>query len=193
MARQTSRRNMSEASGTAAGIAAVGAAAPAAAAGTAAGTEAGTGAGTFAHPGLLHTRTGRDRMAAKVKAGTAPYAAGFARLTANRHARSGRQARPQAVVFRGSGTPENYSLLYNDIHAGWAAATGVRAPAGGLLLPRRRGRGRGAGMARGGSKAPGAGRDGQGRPGTVRDAGGGPGAPGGPGAVRWPLARAPEW
>ncbi|MFJ8491392.1 alginate lyase family protein [Streptomyces sp. NPDC094038] len=114
MTRQISRRSMLKASGAAVGIAAVGAAAPAAA--------AGTGAGAFAHPGLLHTRTDLDRMAAKVKAGAAPYAAGFARLTANRHAQSGWQARPQAVVYRGSGTPENYSLLYNDIHAAYQNA-----------------------------------------------------------------------
>ncbi|MER6080172.1 alginate lyase family protein [Streptomyces sp. NPDC001833] len=105
---------MLKASGAAAGIAAVGAAAPAAA--------AGAGTGAFAHPGLLHTRTDLDRMAAKVKAGAAPYTAGFARLTANRHAQSGWQARPQAVVYRGSGTPENYSLLYNDIHAAYQNA-----------------------------------------------------------------------
>ncbi|WP_406436332.1 alginate lyase family protein [Streptomyces sp. NBC_00631] len=79
-------------------------------------------AGAFAHPGLLHTRTDLDRMAAKVKAGAAPYTAGFARLTANRHAQSGWQARPQAVVYRGSGTPENYALLYNDIHAAYQNA-----------------------------------------------------------------------
>ncbi|MFF3988971.1 alginate lyase family protein [Streptomyces sp. NPDC001797] len=102
------------AAGAAAGIAAVGAPVPAAA--------AGTGSGAFAHPGLLHTRTDLDRMAAKVQAGAAPYTAGFARLTANRHAQSGWQARPQAVVYRGSGTPENYSLLYNDIHAAYQNA-----------------------------------------------------------------------
>lgn len=110
------------AAGGVAGIAAVGAAVPAAAAGPGSGTGSGTGSGAFAHPGLLHTRTDLDRMAAKVRAGAAPYTAGFARLTANRHAQSGWQARPQAVVYRGSGTPENYSLLYNDIHAAYQNA-----------------------------------------------------------------------
>jgi hypothetical protein len=101
-----------------------GAAVGAAAAGIAVGSgpAAAAGAGAFAHPGLLHTRTDLDRMAAKVKAGAAPYAAGFAKLTANRHAQSGWQARPKAVVYRGSGTPENYSLLYNDIHAAYQNA-----------------------------------------------------------------------
>ncbi|MFF3907970.1 alginate lyase family protein [Streptomyces sp. NPDC001848] len=100
--------------GTAAGAAAVTAAVPAPGA-SAAGTA-------FAHPGLLHTRADLDRMAAKVKAGAAPYTAGFARLTANRHAQSTWTARPAATVYRGSGTPENYSVLYNDVHAAYQNA-----------------------------------------------------------------------
>ncbi|MFJ2926388.1 alginate lyase family protein [Streptomyces massasporeus] len=74
------------------------------------------------HPGLLHTRADLDRMAAKVKAGARPYTAGFAELTANRHAQSGWRPNPQAVVYRGSGTPENYAALYNDIHAAYQNA-----------------------------------------------------------------------
>ncbi|WDV56890.1 alginate lyase family protein [Streptomyces coeruleorubidus] len=76
----------------------------------------------FAHPGLLHTRTDLDRMAAKVKAGARPYTAGFAKLTANRHAQSGWQANPQATVYRGAGSPQNYAVLYNDIHAAYQNA-----------------------------------------------------------------------
>ncbi|WP_328347994.1 alginate lyase family protein [Streptomyces violaceus] len=76
----------------------------------------------FAHPGLLHTRTDLDRMAAKVKAGAKPYTAGFAKLAANRHAQSGWRANPQATVYRGSGSPENYRILYNDIHAAYQNA-----------------------------------------------------------------------
>ncbi|MEV0636929.1 alginate lyase family protein [Streptomyces sp. NPDC050619] len=76
----------------------------------------------YAHPGLLHTRADLDRMAAKVKAGAAPYTAGFAKLTANRHAQSGWTPNPQATVFRGSGTPENYATLYNDVHAAYQNA-----------------------------------------------------------------------
>ncbi len=98
---------------------AVGAAAGTAAAG---GPASAAGSASLVHPGLLHTRTDLDRMAAKVKAGAAPYTAGFARLTANRHAQSGWQPRPQAVVYRGSGTPENYTVLYNDIHAAYQNA-----------------------------------------------------------------------
>ncbi|MFJ4940607.1 alginate lyase family protein [Streptomyces pseudovenezuelae] len=73
----------------------------------------------FAHPGLLHTRADLARMAAKVKAGAAPCTAGFARLTANRHAQSGWTPNPQTTVYRGEGSPQNYATLYNDIHAAY--------------------------------------------------------------------------
>ncbi|MEV6172801.1 alginate lyase family protein [Streptomyces sp. NPDC051954] len=76
---------------------------------------------TFAHPGLLHTRTDLARMAAKVKAGAAPYTTGFAKLSANSHAQSGWTARPQTTVVRG-GSGQNYVTLYNDIHAAYQNA-----------------------------------------------------------------------
>ncbi|WP_217238770.1 alginate lyase family protein [Streptomyces sp. AC555_RSS877] len=107
---------MLKAAGVTAGAVGIGTAlgtgTPAAAAGTAA----------HAHPGLLHTRADLDRMAAKVKAGAAPYTAGFARLTANRHAASGWTANPQATVYRGAGSPQNYAILYNDVHAAYQNA-----------------------------------------------------------------------
>ncbi|MFJ8780020.1 alginate lyase family protein [Streptomyces sp. NPDC102476] len=115
---QISRRSMLKAAG-AAGVAVTAAtAAPATAAGSA-----------FAHPGLLHTRADLARMAAKVKAGAAPYTAGFAKLTANRHAQSGWTPNPQATVYRGAGSPQNYATLYNDIHA--AYQNGLRHHVGG--------------------------------------------------------------
>ncbi|GLP65514.1 membrane protein [Streptomyces sp. TUS-ST3] len=76
----------------------------------------------FAHPGLLHTRADLARMAAKVKAGAAPYTAGFAKLTANRHAQSDWTPHPQTTVYRGAGSPQNYATLYNDIHAAYQNA-----------------------------------------------------------------------
>ncbi len=100
--------------GTAAGAATVAAAVPAA--------EASAAGKAFAHPGLLHTQADLDRMAAKVKADAAPYTAGFARLAANRHSQSTWTARPAATVYRGSGTPQNYVTLYNDIHAAYQNA-----------------------------------------------------------------------
>jgi LPXTG-motif cell wall-anchored protein len=74
--------------------------------------------GVYAHPGLLHTEADLARMAAKVKEGAEPHTAGFARLTANRHAQSGWQASPQATVVRG-GAGQNYVTFYNDIHAAY--------------------------------------------------------------------------
>ena len=78
--------------------------------------------GSFAHPGMLHTQADFDRMASKVAAGTGPWRSGFAKLAANSHAQSGWKANPQATVYRGSGTPENYGTLYNDIHAAYQNA-----------------------------------------------------------------------
>jgi hypothetical protein len=77
---------------------------------------------SLVHPGMLHTRADLDRMAKKVQAGATPYTAGFARLTANRHAQSGWTANPQATVYRGDGSPQNYAILYNDIHAAYQNA-----------------------------------------------------------------------
>ncbi|MGI5375747.1 alginate lyase family protein [Streptomyces sp. CA-251387] len=113
MTRQISRRSMLKAAGVAAGAAGIGTAAlpgPAVAAGPG-----------YAHPGLLHTGADLDRMAAKVRAGAAPYTAGFAKLTANRHAQSGWTANPQATVIRG-GAGQNYGILYRDIHAAYQNA-----------------------------------------------------------------------
>ncbi|MGW2044219.1 alginate lyase family protein [Streptomyces sp. NPDC001858] len=104
-----SRRSMLKAAGVAAGAAGLAAAVPA--------TPA--AAADYAHPGLLHTRADLARMAAKVKAGAAPYTAGYARLTANRHAQSGWTANPQPTVYRGAGSPQNYAILYHDLHAAY--------------------------------------------------------------------------
>ncbi|CAM5439117.1 alginate lyase family protein [Streptomyces aurantiogriseus] len=105
---------MLKAAGVAAGATAVGIGAT--------GTASAAGTAAYAHPGLLHTRADLDRMAAKVKAVAAPYVAGYAKLTANRHAQSGWTANPQATVYRGSGSPQNYRTLYNDVHAAYQNA-----------------------------------------------------------------------
>lgn len=99
---------------------AAGAAAGAVGIGTAVSPSPAAAAGTgFAHPGLLHTSADLARMAAKVKAGASPYTAGVAKLTANRHSQSGWTANPQATVYRGAGSPQNYAILYNDVHAAY--------------------------------------------------------------------------
>lgn len=121
--RQISRRSMLKATGASAGAvgAAMGAGAGIGIGTTALAPPAAAAAASFAHPGLLHTRADLDRMAAKVKAGAALHTAGFAKLTANRHAQSGWTANPQATVVRG-GAGQNYAILYNDIHAAYQNA-----------------------------------------------------------------------
>ncbi|MDT9701541.1 alginate lyase family protein [Streptomyces sp. P17] len=106
-----SRRSMLKA----AGVATAGAALAPSATATAA-------PAAYAHPGLLHTRADLDRMASKVRAGAAPYTAGFTKLAANRHSQNTWAANPQVTVYRGSGSPQNYTILYNDIHAAYQNA-----------------------------------------------------------------------
>ncbi|WP_308402600.1 alginate lyase family protein [Streptomyces sp. AC550_RSS872] len=111
---EISRRSILKIAGTAAGAATVGAALPAA--------PASAAGAAFAHPGMLHTRADLDRMAAKVKAGAAPYTAGFAKLTANRHSQSTWRPNSQATPTRGGGGAQNYGALYRDIHAAYQNA-----------------------------------------------------------------------
>ncbi|MET8979120.1 alginate lyase family protein [Streptomyces sp. NPDC004539] len=74
---------------------------------------------SYAHPGLLHTTADLTRMAGKVKANKAPYTAGYAKLAANRHSQTTWNPNPQQTVYRGSGSPQNYGILYNDLHAAY--------------------------------------------------------------------------
>lgn len=112
MGQEISRRNVLKAVGATAVVVGAGAAA----------TNPAVAAGAFAHPGLLHTQADLDRMAAKVKAGAQPYKAGFDKLAANPHSRSGWTARPVADVVRGGGSGQNYTLLYTDIAAAYQNA-----------------------------------------------------------------------
>jgi hypothetical protein len=61
-------------------------------------------------------------MAAKVKANAQPWKAGWDRLVASSLSQNGWKANPQAIVYRGSGTPENYATMYYDIHAAYQNA-----------------------------------------------------------------------
>lgn len=79
-------------------------------------------AGSLRHPGLLHTEADFARVRAELKAGSEPWIAGWRALAANPHAHSSWRPRPQTVVYRGSGSPENYRILYNDIHAAYQNA-----------------------------------------------------------------------
>ncbi|WP_369392173.1 alginate lyase family protein [Streptomyces sp. CG1] len=77
---------------------------------------------TFAHLGLLHNTADLHRAKVRVAAGRDPWLAGWKRLTANPHSQSTWQARPQATVYRGTGSGQNYRTLYNDIHAAYQNA-----------------------------------------------------------------------
>ncbi|MFF1300956.1 MULTISPECIES: alginate lyase family protein [unclassified Streptomyces] len=88
---------------------------------TLAATPAAAAGSGYAHPGLLHTGTDLARMKSKVTAGAAPHTAGYARLTANRHAQRGWTPNPRTTITRG-GSGQNYAILYNDIHAAYQNA-----------------------------------------------------------------------
>ncbi|MFD3841600.1 alginate lyase family protein [Streptomyces sp. NPDC058642] len=106
-----SRRTMLKATGAVGTVGAFGV-------GTTLAAPPASAASGYAHPGLLHTGTDLARMKSKVTAGAAPYTAGYARLTANRHAQSGWTPNPQTTITRG-GSGQNYAILYNDIHAAY--------------------------------------------------------------------------
>ncbi|AXK31577.1 cell wall anchor protein [Streptomyces armeniacus] len=75
----------------------------------------------FTHPGMLHGADDFARMAERVGAGTAPWTAGWERLTANRHSAAGWTPRPAETVVRG-GEGQNYPNLYHDVHAAYQNA-----------------------------------------------------------------------
>jgi hypothetical protein len=58
-------------------------------------------------------------MARKVAAGAQPWTAGWNRLTASSISQSTWKPNPQKIVYRGSGTPENYAAMFYDIHAAY--------------------------------------------------------------------------
>ncbi|MFB8178723.1 alginate lyase family protein [Streptomyces sp. NPDC055966] len=76
----------------------------------------------FTHPGLLHNAGDLHRAKVRVAAGRDPWLAGWKRLTANPHSASSWRPRPQATVVRGAVPGQNYTVLYNDIHAAYQNA-----------------------------------------------------------------------
>jgi hypothetical protein len=78
--------------------------------------------GGYLHPGLLHTEADFQRMASKVSAGAQPWTEGWQRLSTNSLAAATWKPNPQAVIYRGSGYPENYATMYYDIHAAYQNA-----------------------------------------------------------------------
>jgi hypothetical protein len=77
---------------------------------------------SFQHPGMLHRQADLQRMRDSVKADAEPWLAGWKRLIANPHSKSTYAANPVDTVYRGTGSPENYSRLYNDAAAAYALA-----------------------------------------------------------------------
>lgn len=77
---------------------------------------------TFIHPGILHTEADFDRMRTKVNAKQEPWKSGWDRLTSNPHAHLSYFPRPVEIVYRGTGSPENYAILFNDAAAAYQCA-----------------------------------------------------------------------
>ncbi|MGF7039076.1 RICIN domain-containing protein [Mucilaginibacter lappiensis] len=77
----------------------------------------------FIHPGMLHSQADFIRMQTMVSAGADPWLSGWNKLTANTHSASTYSMQgPVDTVYRGSGSPQNYSKLYNDIAAAYQNA-----------------------------------------------------------------------
>lgn len=76
----------------------------------------------FVHPGLMHTEADFARMKAKVAEGASPWSEGWKVLLANPHAQLNWRPRPTEKVIRGAVPGQNYSVLFNDVHAAYQCA-----------------------------------------------------------------------
>ena len=74
------------------------------------------------YPSLLHPESAFERMARNVTTNAQPWLAGWNKLLANAHSQSTWKPRPAATVVRGGSGPQNYTVLYNDIHAAYQNA-----------------------------------------------------------------------
>ena len=78
---------------------------------------------TFIHPGAMHKQSDFDRMKVKVAASAQPWLSGWNAVLANTHSSSTYTLKgPVDTLYRGTGTPENYMKLANDIAAAYANA-----------------------------------------------------------------------
>lgn len=75
---------------------------------------------TFTHPGLLHTQKDFDRIQGFVNDKKEPWLTGWNKLIA--HTNADYQPRPVEVIYRGSGTPQNYANVFRDAAAAYANA-----------------------------------------------------------------------
>jgi hypothetical protein len=89
---------------------------------TATATTADAAPATFTHPGMLHNAGDINRAKVRVATGDDPWLSGWNKLVANSHSASTWTPNPQSIVYRGSGYPENYGILYNDIAAAYQNA-----------------------------------------------------------------------
>lgn len=73
---------------------------------------------SFVHPGCLETDADFARMNSKIAVSESPWIDGWNKLTANSHSSSSYTLQgPVSIVYRGTGYPENYAKLFNDIAA----------------------------------------------------------------------------
>src|SRR4051794_31514919 len=77
--------------------------------------SAGAAPSTWTHPGALHNWGDINRAKVRVAAGDDPWLSGWNKLTANSHSQSTWTPNPQSIVYRGTGTSNNYTILMNDI------------------------------------------------------------------------------
>lgn len=77
---------------------------------------------SFKHPGLLHSASDFERVRSNVDCESEPWWTAWNKLTSNSHAQSSWTPDPKAIVYRGTGYPENYASLYKDAAAAYALA-----------------------------------------------------------------------
>jgi hypothetical protein len=81
---------------------------------------------SITHPGMLHTQADLTRMRDRVRAGAEPWLSGWRKLVANPHSASTWRPKPQRTIVRGGHGPQNYSVLYHDVHAAYQNALRYR-------------------------------------------------------------------
>jgi hypothetical protein len=76
----------------------------------------------FAHPGLLHTAADFSRITSRVNSKAEPWLTGWNKLSSSTYRNLNYNPSPQAIVYRGTGSPQNYASLYRDIAAAYIMA-----------------------------------------------------------------------
>nr|CAD2166284.1 unnamed protein product [Meloidogyne enterolobii] len=76
----------------------------------------------FVHPGLLHTNEDFERIKKKIELKEEPWLSAWKQFNTSRFARPNYSPRPQKIIYRGIGYPQNYITLCQDIAAAYCAA-----------------------------------------------------------------------